>query len=193
MNIERITSSIAYLEGEAFDCSALRTQLDSMMACHEAEQPTARDMLYAMPSVAPTITEHLQSGENPLLTAGRMWSGYSYKLTPGQRKVMRDGYDVVATQTATIHDIETWKGTRFVRSFRISCDLHVDNVLRKSAVTTCIIKDAGAFFHAAAEVDAEKEAKAMEGAILGARKKKKKKDEDLVLPSLDAFLKELLS
>lgn len=191
MNVTRITSSIAYLESELFDCSALRTQLHAMEECYREQQPTERDMLYAMPETAPTITEHLRSGQNPLLTAGCMWPGYSYRLTPGQRKVMRDGYDVVATQTATIYDVETWKGTRFVRSFRVSCDLHVDNVLRKSAVTTCIIKDAGAFFHAAAEVDAEKETKAAEAAIIGARKKKK--DVDEVLPTLDAFLKELLS
>ena len=86
MNIERITSSIAYLEGEAFDCSALRTQLDSMVACHEAEQPTERDMLYRMPEAAPTITEHLQSGSNPVFTAGRL---HDRRLYPDRRRRVR--------------------------------------------------------------------------------------------------------
>lgn len=187
MNIERITSSIAYLEGEAFDCSALRTQLDSMIACHEAEQPTERDMLYRMPEAAPTITEHLQSGSNPVFTAGRLWSGYSYELTPGQRSILREAYGMTPTQTVTITDIETWKGTRFLRSFKLTSDIHTDPRNRRHVLTACIIRDAGAFLHSAAELDAKAVSEAKE------RPTKAAKNVDMVLPSLDTFLKELLS
>lgn len=192
MNLDRITSSILYLEGEAFDCSALRAQLASMTACHEAQQPTARDMLYAMPANAPTISEHLQSGSNPTFTAGRLWSGYSYELTPGQRAILREAYGMTPTQTVTITDIETWKGTRFLRSFKLTSDIHTDPRNRRHVLTSCIIRDAGAFLHSAAELDAKKEAEAVEGAAVGVRKKKKD-NVDLVLPTLDDFLKELLS
>ncbi len=187
MNIERITSSIAYLEGEAFDCSALRTQLDAMLACHEAEQPTQRDMLYRMPEAAPTITEHLQSGSNPVFTAGRLWSGYSYELTPGQRSILREAYGMTPTQTVTITDIETWKGTRFLRSFKLTSDIHTDPRARRHVLTACIIRDAGAFLHAAAELDAKAASEARE------KPQKAKTSQDMVLPTLDALLKELLS
>lgn len=145
--------AIQLLEGEGYDLTSVRAAyaLRSRVS-RERTAPSEHDRMYMVPVVAPAILDHLCV---PHLTADLAWGGYSYRLTPGQRKWFREvhGIDGLAP-TITLLWVQTWEGTRHPRAFRFVSDRHVASGVTK-LVTTGTVGEAGRFFYESAQFDTE--------------------------------------
>lgn len=119
----------------------------------ERGEPTDDDRRYELPEVAPSLLEHFLDGENQVLSPTKMWNGYSYTLTPGQRGLLRDLYELTPTATVTLAWVEPWPGTRHPYRMKLVSDLHIDPRLRKHVLKEVVINKVGEFFRLAAERD----------------------------------------
>ncbi len=144
---------------------------------------------YTMPTTAPRVEDHFTADGPQFLAASALWSGFHYRLTPGQREWLRENTEMIPAETATVGWIEHWKGTRHPRSFQLSNDVHQPNV-RNKVFTTIIVRDAGKFFAECAQKDAEKEkvVTAREEAKTASALAKKPKSYDDLLENLANFI-----
>lgn len=150
----RIETVLRELDAHGFDTKALWRELSTRVAVHERGTPSEADLRYTCPTVAPDLATHFSEGGVPQeLSAGVMWAGYSYTLTPGQRAVLRDTYGLTPTQTVTVDYIEPWPGTQHPRNVKLRSDIHVDPRHRRHVLTQCVIRDVATFFADAQEHD----------------------------------------
>lgn len=133
--------------GSAFAvCSAQLRKTDE-----EAEEvPTSAQLALELPVRAPVLEEHLITRD---LSVAQLWPGYAYTLTPGQRKWLRDHFDMTPTQTVTATQVVKWKGTNSLRELRLESQLYVDERLRKRVLKSVWIHDAEKFFRESWEND----------------------------------------
>lgn len=110
-----------------------------------AEPSEADKMCHCLVGTVP-ISEHFVNGTNPVLSTRNIVAGYSYQLSPGQRKWLRDRYDLTPTKTVTIIELAMWPGTDHPRRLIIRSDLHVEEHRRKHVLVQVAITQPGEFF-----------------------------------------------
>lgn len=161
MNPSRIRSALRTLdnEGVATDLTApIWRWLSAAEIAAESAVPTEDDTRYLLPEHPPTITEHLTEGLNAVMTAGCLWQGYSYSLSPGQREWLRERFEMTPTKTVTVTELQVWLGTRHPRSMVLACDLHIP-ATRTRVLKQCTISNVGTFLRESAAIDAAREAR----------------------------------
>lgn len=148
-----IETALRVLESHGFDVKALWRELSTRQSTWERGTPSEDDVRYTLPATQPDLVSHLIDGKNATLEVARLWNGYSYTLTPGQRSILRDTYGLTPTQTVTVAWVEPWPGTQHPRVMKLTSDLHVDPRNRKHVLVSAVINDVGTFFRNAQELD----------------------------------------
>jgi hypothetical protein len=144
-----VNEAIDFLEGAGFRVGVLREQLAEREKT--AALPTQEELSLTLPTTIPNLTEHM---ELRTLDPSRMWDGFAYTLTPGQRKWLRDHFDMTPTETVVVSQLDRWTGTQSLRAFRLESQLHVDPRMRKHVLTAVWIRNARKFFSESRENDA---------------------------------------
>ena len=165
MNTQETETALRLLESQGFDVKQLWRELSDKIAREERGTPTTDDARYVLPSVAPTLAEHFVDGRNPTLEAGKMWEGYSYTLSPGQRAVLRETYGLTPTATVTLGWVERWPGTSHPHSMMLKSDVHVDPRNRKHVLAQCVIRNVGEFLRVASEADSAEDGTARKSSL----------------------------
>lgn len=149
-------AALTVLQNLSFDCAKDGwRELTAKVEAYERGTPTASDLRFVVPSIAPLTAEHFQ-GRNPVaLEPSNMWAGYHYTLSPGQRRWFRDFTGLTPAWTVTILWLEVWPGTQHPRSFKVVSDVHVDPKHRKHVLTEWVVRGVGDFFLKSAEYDEE--------------------------------------
>lgn len=190
---DRIEGALRYLETHGLPVGPLWTAHSDRLAAFDSETPSDFDKRYELPVDRPTIPEHFQSGRPQILSAGHIWPGYSYSLSPGQRAWLKENYGLTPTMTVTVYEAAVWPGTRHPRVIKLRSDIHVDPRARKHVLIDAVIRQPGKFFQESAARDAELEAaKVRAEAEAEARgEKKSRAPKTRVLPSITDYLAEL--
>ena len=116
-------------------------------------EPSAEDLMCHCLTTPAAISEHFADGTNPILSPRNITAGYSYQLSPGQRKWLRDRYDLTPTKTVTIIELALWPKTDHPRRLIIRSDLHVEEHRRKHVLVQVAITQPGEFFVQSARED----------------------------------------
>lgn len=172
---------IRALEEQGYDVRALLAQhQEKSTEALSSERVTDADRAYSVPVVAPSATDHLGLGEGTglpvTLRADRLWAGYHYTLTPGQRKWFREVMGLTPSETVTVDWVQVFLGTQHPCQFKIRSDQHLAGN-RKHLLTAAVVP-AARFFAESARFDSEI---AEERAAKAAVKKVKKDVEDAVI------------
>lgn len=160
---EQVSQHLRALEALGVDVKDQWRQLSAKVEEYERGVPGEYDLRYKVPTEIPTILEHFDGKKPVTLAPHIMWPGYSYSLTPGQRRWFREFVGMTPSATVTVSWVETWPGTRHPRSFKIVSDVHVDPRHRAHVVNECVIRPAGGFFAKAQEFDDEADAERVGG------------------------------
>lgn len=173
---EKARCAITVLASLGYDTSSLTSELTKRELAEEHGVPSEWDLRYTLPDAPPSLGSHFENEK--LLIAGLskeqklvyrekivqkpqelaphvMWMGYHYSLTPGQRRWFREFTGMTPSATVTVSWVESWKGTKHPRSFKVVSDQHVDPRLRRHTIVEMVIRDAGKFFSQANEFDME--------------------------------------
>ncbi len=186
---KKAQGAIAALQSMGVDCTALVADVQERCARWQDAPPDDLAVRYVMPATAPRVEDHFTADGPQFLAASALWSGFHYRLTPGQREWLRENTEMIPAETATVGWVQEWHGTRHPRSFQLSNDVHQPNV-RNKVFTTIIVRDAGKFFAECAQKDAEKEkvVTAREEAKTASALAKKPKSYDDLLENLANFI-----
>lgn len=145
--------AVGLLTGLKYDLSSLFAQHKSRVDAHEMAKPTELDLKYSLttpeswlphferhrgeieekifiglskitgkPIIATKMVE--DNEDCPLLSPSTIRVGAQFRLTHGQRKVLRDDEGLMPTYTVTITDIELFPGTRAIKRLVIRSNIH---------------------------------------------------------------------
>ena len=148
-----ILAAFATLNLVGLNIKACERQYEQMYS-DAMRGPGEWDMHYKLkPPVS--INEHLTKAPvlSPALAEGR-----AYRLTPGQRAVMRDWYGLTPTRQIEVVRMERFTdpaGTAlpYLRTVTLASQVHVEEQNRKHVLSQIVITDWGKFMLAAAERD----------------------------------------
>jgi hypothetical protein len=194
METKQIQEMIEWVSAQGWDTApALRREWERRQRVKPAS-PSQWDVMYNLPTAAPLTTDRV--GTEWTLSPQMMWAGYSYRLTRGQRKWLREvhGIDGLA-QSVTISWVQVWDGTAHPQEFKFVSDRHVDPKSRSTLVVSGVITSPGKFFFESAQFDTElslADAKAEDDNEVAPRKKKatvKGKSVDELMAELEAQMK----
>lgn len=150
---QRAEGALRTLEGLGFDVKALWREAGERANAWETAQPTPEELRYLCPTQAPATVDHFEGGRPEVLRCETMWPGYSYRLSPGQRRWFRDFTGMTPAQTVTIAWVEYWPKTACPRAFKVVSDVHVDPRLRRQMLTEWVVRSPAEFFGKSLEFD----------------------------------------
>lgn len=150
---QKTEEALRHLESQGFEVKQLWRELTARGEARADEAPPPEDCVHALPKEAPQIESHFVDGVAEVLQVSKLWEGYSYSLTAGQRELLREMYGMTPSQTVTVTWIEKWPKSDWLRSLRIQSDVHVDPRLRRHLLTAVVIKTTGKFFAEAERLD----------------------------------------
>lgn len=150
---QKTEEALRHLESQGFEVKQLWRELTARGEARADEAPPPEDCVHTLPKEAPQIESHFVDGVAEVLQVSKLWEGYSYSLTAGQRELLREMYGMTPSQTVTVTWIEKWPKTEWLRSLRIQSDVHVDPRLRRHLLTAVVIKTTGKFFAEAERLD----------------------------------------
>lgn len=159
-NQRQIVEALNVIEAAKIDgalVSGLRTQFDSLRRQLETHVPKEYPQSARIRLTPLSLTDHLESQEMIPSNLHESNAGRMYKLTKGQRQVLRDRYHLTPTKEVVLVDIQVWPAARdCVRSVTIKSTEHVPEN-RKHLLNACVIDDWAAFCEAVriAEANAE--------------------------------------
>lgn len=150
---QKTEEALRHLESQGFEVKQLWRELTARGEARADEAPPPEDCVHCLPKEAPQIESHFVDGVAEVLQVSKLWEGYSYSLTAGQRELLREMYGMTPSQTVTVTWIEKWPHSDWLRSLRIQSDVHVDPRLRRHLFTAVVIKTTGKFFAEAERLD----------------------------------------
>ena len=145
-NEQKYSTAVRLLALLGYDLADIHRQHTTKLAEHESGQPTDLDLKYKL-NVPESWVSHFE--EVPLLSCFTIRVGAQFKLTSGQRRVLRDMAGLTPTRIITILDLELFPGTRAVRSLTIGSNIHTPEHLRRHVLTKWTITSFGDFMERA--------------------------------------------
>lgn len=151
-NEQKYSTAVRLLALLGYDLADIHRQHTTKLAEHESGQPTDLDLKYKL-NVPESWVSHFE--EVPLLSCFTIRVGAQFKLTSGQRRVLKDMAGLTPTRTITILDLELFPGTRAVRTLTIGSNIHIPEHQRRHVLTKWTISAFGDFMERAYLADVE--------------------------------------
>ena len=151
-NEQKYSTAVRLLALLGYDLADIHRQHTTKLAEHESGQPTDLDLKYKL-NVPESWVSHFE--EVPLLSCFTIRVGAQFKLTSGQRRVLKDMAGLTPTRTITILDLELFPGTRAVRTLTIGSNIHIPEHQRRHVLTKWTISSFGDFMERAYLADVE--------------------------------------
>ena len=151
-NETKYSTAVRLLALLGYDLADIHRQHTAKLAEYESGQPTDLDLKYKL-NVPESWVSHFE--EVPLLSCFTIRVGAQFKLTSGQRRVLKDMAGLTPTRTITILDLELFPGTRAVRTLTIGSNIHIPEHQRRHVLTKWTISSFGDFMERAYLADVE--------------------------------------
>ena len=146
----RYSQAIATLTALKYD---IRSIVDQHTARQATEDRKASEMDIRYPLSTPESWQpHFDNG-TPTLNNSTIREGGRFVLTPGQRSILRDRYEMTPTHFVEVSRVELFPGTIYIKSVVLKSDLHIAESERKHALIQCCISDFGQWLHSSIERD----------------------------------------
>lgn len=158
MNLE---TAIFTLKSAGFEVGDLERQLMEREFWDYYQVPHALELIYGRQPEKPVRRDW---EEIPVLSTSTLWTGHAVKLTPGQRAVLRDDYDLTPTALVEIVEVEVYSPPHrdIIRAVTIASQLPAEQ--RRHVLSTARIDRFGEFLKRASDrekqLTEEREAKA---------------------------------
>lgn len=169
MNLERqnnlptIESALHLLTAFGYDTSALWVEHNEWLQSEEDMPIGPKDAVWSTNRGRnPTTGAHFDAGVNEVLTAWNAANGFSYTLSAGQRRYLRNRYGMTPTSTVTIDRVAYFKGTNVIHTMLLTSDEHVPNSRRRHVLNEVVLI-ATDFFERSSAFDKEIEAERATG------------------------------
>ena len=171
MNLERqnnlpaIEQALRLLTSHGYCTADLWDEHHAWLRSEDSEVPTQQDITWSKNrELAPSTEQHFATGTNEVLTAFAAAEGWSYRLSPGQRRFLRNRYGITPTMTVTVIGLTFFPGTRVISALTIRSDEHVANN-RQHRVLNRVVMNATEFFERSAAFDKEIEEESAVAAV----------------------------
>jgi hypothetical protein len=150
-----IRDALGVLERAGFDLTSIETDFSILREAIETYSPPDYPDEYRIRKTPIDITEHLM-GETemvPIMLHSPSSNGRAYKLTAGQRAVLRERYGMTPTKEVIVSEVAVWPGApTCVRHIVLRSTEHVPSN-RKHVLNSCVIDNWVEFCRAVATAD----------------------------------------
>jgi hypothetical protein len=154
-NLPAIEQALRLLSSHGYATEQLWDEHHKWLRSEDNSVPTEADATWATNrELAPTTEQHFATGTNEVLTAFAAAEGWSYRLSPGQRRFLRNRYGITPTMTVTVIGLTYFPKTRIISALTIRSDEHVPNN-RQHRVLNRVVMNATEFFERSAAFDKE--------------------------------------
>ena len=164
MNLERqnnlptIESALRLLTAVGYATQELWKEHNDWLQSEETVAIGPKDAVWSTNRGSPPSTSaHFDLGANEVLSAWNAANGFSYQLSPGQRRYLRNRFGMTPTATVTISRLAYFKDTKVISTFLLSSDEHVPNNRRRHVLNEVVLSSTD-FFERCAAFDKEIEA-----------------------------------
>lgn len=151
----RYSTAIRLLASLDYDLTDIYRQHEVKRVEHETGQPTDLDLKYQL-QVPKSWISHFE--EVPILGVGTIRIDAQFRLSPGQRKVLKDMAGLTPTRTITVTDLDLYPNTTAVRTLTIRSNVHIPEHQRKHVLVKWTITSFGDFMQRAYDAEVEIEA-----------------------------------
>lgn len=162
-SLAQVESALRVLTAQGYDTQALWAEHNAWLEAMERRPVTEFDRQWATRLARMSLGEHYSrvkdrdgwdvGNEAAVLAASLCHAGRQFRLSPGQRAVLREWYGLTPTRLVELVGVETFADCDVISAFTIRNAQHIDARERRHALVEVRVHPAAEFFAAGKHQD----------------------------------------